>query len=157
MILEELREAVALELAYLQKTADDAAGLLALTQAREVTVYDRAAAAMLLAQFYNGIENVLKRISTYHEIPLPEGESSHAELFRQFCDPPRVPLPRLFPRAVEERFVILRRFRHFVHHSYAYQFDWERLRAGMATLRPGLDAFEAELAAYLARLGAQAS
>lgn len=107
---------------------------------------------MLVAQFYNGVENILKRICKYHGVPLPEGPNSHAELFKRFYEPTTPPLPLLFPKAIEEDFVILRRFRHFVYHSYAFDLDWERLRAGIETLEPAFHAFSDQVHAYLNRL-----
>ena len=60
-----LREELEIELQYMQKTVEDVSGLLDLVSVRPASVYDRAAAGMLLAQFYNGTENILKRISKY--------------------------------------------------------------------------------------------
>jgi hypothetical protein len=39
------------------------------------TVREQTAAAAFLAQFYNGIENILKRISIFYEVPLPTGDT----------------------------------------------------------------------------------
>lgn len=87
---------------YLQQTVDDLEGLLKSEVDSEPTVYDRAAAAMLLAQFYNGVENIMKRICSFHSVPLPEGDRSHAELFERFCDPPASSLPLFFPACVRK-------------------------------------------------------
>jgi hypothetical protein len=67
-------------------------------------------------------------------VPVPGGAQSHAALFRLFCEPEHSPLPVLVPPQLEEHLRILRRFRHFIRHSYAMHVDWERLRAGMELL-----------------------
>lgn len=149
----ELRKELDIELSFIQQTVSDAVDLLPRVGNGESTVYDRAAAGMLLAQFYNGVENILKRISKYCEVPLPSGPGSHAMLFRAFCDPPHASFPILFPGSVEENFVILRRFRHFVHHSYAFELDWERLKAGIGTLEQSFQVFKEQVIGYLDKLG----
>ncbi|MEW6702561.1 MAG: hypothetical protein AB1298_07565 [Bacteroidota bacterium] len=37
-----------------------------------------------MAQYYNGVENILKRITKYYNIPLPKTETWHLELFSFF-------------------------------------------------------------------------
>lgn len=92
----QLREEIAIELDALEVTVLE---LLALNQdlaSREPSVREKAAAAAFLAQFYNGIENILKRINRYHNVPLPTGETWHTDLFQRFCSPPHPDLPLLF-------------------------------------------------------------
>jgi hypothetical protein len=62
----------------------------------EPTVRENAAAAAFLAQFYNGIENILKRICRCHNVPLPTGDTWHTVLFQRFCSPAYADLPLLF-------------------------------------------------------------
>ena len=144
-----LREELEIELQYMQKTVEDVSGLLDLVSVRPASVYDRAAAGMLLAQFYNGTENILKRISKYQGVPLPEGPSSHAILFKQFCAPPAGNMPCLFPESIEEPFIILRRFRHFVFHSYAFDLDWERLQIGLQIVEGAFSVFKTQVQSFL--------
>jgi hypothetical protein len=91
----DLREEIAIELEAMTQVV---AELLALQQdvvGREVTVREKTAAAAFLAQFYNGIENILKRISYYYDVPLPEGDAWHVELFQRFTSL-TADLPQLF-------------------------------------------------------------
>ena len=74
---DELCEAIAVELEALEATVNE---LLALQQDiahREPTVREITTAAAFPAQFYNGIESILKRISRYHDVPLPTSETWH--------------------------------------------------------------------------------
>jgi hypothetical protein len=73
----DLREQIAVELNALEVTVNELLALQHDVAHRESTIRERAAAAAFLAQFYNGIENILKRISRYHNVPLPTGETWH--------------------------------------------------------------------------------
>jgi hypothetical protein len=92
----ELCEEIAVELEALEATVNELVALQEDIGHGEPTVRERAAAAAFLAQFYNGIENILKRISHYHNVPLLRGETWHIELFQRFCSPPYSDLPLLF-------------------------------------------------------------
>ncbi|MEW6607670.1 MAG: hypothetical protein AB1414_09505 [bacterium] len=79
---------------------------------REPTVREKTAAGAFLAQFYGGIENILKRISHFYSIPLPTGSNWHTDLFKRFCAPSYVPLPVLFDDSLSLAFAPFRKFRH---------------------------------------------
>lgn len=48
---------------------------------------EKVAAAGFLMQFYNGVENILKRISKDRGVALPEERRWHVELFEFLCIP----------------------------------------------------------------------
>lgn len=79
---EELCEEVAIELEALEITVNELLALQRDVADREPTTREKTAAAAFLAQFYSGVENILKRISLYHGVPLPTGETWHVDLFR---------------------------------------------------------------------------
>lgn len=148
----DLREEIALELDLLNLTVGE---LLALQQdvaERQPTMRETAATATFLAQFYTGLENVLKRISRFHNVPLPTGEMWHVELFKRFCIPAYPPLPGLFDPYLAATLAPYRRFRHVVHHGYSFQLDWDRMQEGISDIRSVLAQFTANLAAYLQAL-----
>jgi len=72
---DELGEEITIELESLEATIAELLALQRDVVHREPTVRETTAAAAFLAQFYNGIENILKRISRYHNVPLPTGET----------------------------------------------------------------------------------
>jgi len=51
---------------------------------REPTVREKTAGAAFLSEFYNGIENILKRISYFYGVPLPSGDTWHIDLFKRY-------------------------------------------------------------------------
>jgi hypothetical protein len=149
MSLADLEQEIAVELEALQTTVDE---LLALQQDvadREPTVREKTAAAAFLAQFYNGVENILKRISRYHDVPLPTGETWHVELFQRFCRPSYPGLPPLFDESLASALAPYRRFRHVVFHGYGFQLDWNRMAEGVANVQDVLLQIRETLSDYL--------
>ncbi|MCX7965284.1 MAG: hypothetical protein N2596_01465 [Syntrophorhabdaceae bacterium] len=134
MTPDELRYEIELEYDYLDQIVKELSQLLEDIGDRQPTVREKTAAAAFLAQFYNGVENILKRICHYYKIPLPTGDSWHIELFKRFCVPPYGPLPLLFNSDLAPDMATLRKFRHVVHHGYGFQLDWERLKEGMINI-----------------------
>jgi hypothetical protein len=120
---------------------------------REPTVREKAAAAAFLAQFYNGIENILRRIGRHHDVPLPAGETWPTDLFRRFCSPAHPGLPQLFNEASASDLAPYRRFRHVAFHSHGFQLDWGRMAEGVANVQQVFGQFKQGLAGYLDALG----
>jgi len=119
---------------------------------RNPTVREKAAAAAFLARFYNGIENILKRISHYHNVPLPADETWHVELFQRFCSPSYTDLPVLFDDVLASALAPYRRFRHVAFHGYAFQLDWNHMAEGVARVEDMLSRVTASVSDYLATL-----
>ncbi|MFH1050116.1 MAG: hypothetical protein V1779_04190 [bacterium] len=149
-MVEQFLSDVKIELNYLDKTSDDIICLINKTEEREINIYDTAAGSMLISQLYNGIENILKQILKFEKIPLPFGANSHIELFLMFTDERTIEnLPILFTNDIINGFSILRRFRHFTRHGYAYDIDWDRLKLGMKTVEELYNKFKTNLNSYL--------
>ena len=148
----ELREQIAIEMELLQNTVRELSALQQDEAGREPTVREKTAAAAFLAQFYTGIENILKRLSHFHGIPLPGGEAWHVDLFRRFCAPPLEPLPALFDDALASDLAPFRRFRHVVYHGYSFDLDWPRMSEGIAHVEDVFARFQGRLMDYLRTL-----
>jgi len=145
----ELREEITVELEALEAIVNELLALHHDLAGREPTVREKTAAAAFLAQFYNGIENILKRISSYYEIALPIGETWHVDLFNRFCTPPHPPLPALFDESLASALAPYRRFRHVVFHSYGFQLDWTRMAEGVAGAHNAFSQVKASISDYL--------
>jgi hypothetical protein len=150
----DLREELAVELQALVATVSELSALQQDLADKGPTVREKAAAAAFLAQFYNGIENILKRISRYHNVPLPTGETWHTDLFQRFCSPAYPDLPLLFDDALAADLAPYRRFRHVAFHSYGFQLDWSRMAEGVANAEKTFERFRQSLAGYLNSIGA---
>lgn len=146
MTVQELREEIDIELEYLENVIGELVALRSEVADLQPSVRDKTAAGAFLAQFYAGIENILKRLCCFYDIEAPRGESWHIDLFQWFCDPPRQPLPMLFDAELARRLSPFRKFRHVVYHGYGFQLDWSRMQDGInqidtvfSTLRQNID------------------
>jgi hypothetical protein len=124
-----------LELTYMNSTVQELLSLQNDLSNRKPTVRETVAAAAFLAQFYNGIENTLKRISQFQSVPLPTGENWHSDLFGRFCVPSHESLPGLFDESLATELEPYLRFRHLAIHTYGFQLDWNRMREGVEKVR----------------------
>jgi HepT-like protein len=149
MTVEELKDAITVEFAALQQVAHELESLRTDVACREPTVRERTAAAAFLAQFYTGIENILKRLSRFHGVGLPVGENWHFELFKRFCSPEQPPLPLLFDEVLARQLGPFRRFRHVVHHGYGFQIDWGRMHEGLEKVPEALVRFRSRVEEHL--------
>lgn len=150
----ELGEEIAIELEALETIVNELLALQQDVSHREPTVREEAASAAFLAQFYNGIENILKRISRYHNVPLPSGETWHIELFQRFCSPPHSDLPLLFDESLAASVAPYRRFRHVAFHSYGFQLDWSRMAEGVADVQNVFEQLKQTISEYLKSISA---
>jgi len=79
-----------------------------------------------LMNFYNGIENILKRICKEYYLILPKGESWHKELLILSYKPPEGKIP-IFNRETIERLAPYRNFRHRFVSGYGFQLNGEKM------------------------------
>lgn len=153
MTIEELREEVSIELDCMDKVVQEAVLLLDdLSDISEPTIREKTAAAAFLAQFYSGIENILKRIHRYHGVALPAGDSWHAEIFKRFCQPSYPPFTALFDETLASDLLPFRKFRHVVYHGYGFQLEWDRMKEGLEKIQDVHSRFTASASVYVAKL-----
>ena len=145
----DLREEIAIELEAMQVVVDELVALQQDVSAGEPTLREKTAAAAFLAQFYNGLENILKRISHYRNVPLPSGETWHVDLFQQFSNPSHQSLPNLFDKALSATLAPYRRFRHVAFHSYGFDLDWSRMVEGVEQIEGVFLEVRGRLSTYL--------
>ena len=152
MTAEELKADIAIEFDALRQVVNELEALRIDVAGREPTVREKTAAAAFLAQFYSGIENILKRLSRFHAVELPAGENWHLDLFKRFCPPAQPPLPMLFDEALAWQLGPFRRFRHVVHHGYGFQIEWDRMREGLGQAGAILAVFHDDVADHVNKL-----
>lgn len=152
MTADELREEINIELELIEDTMRELSSLRKDVGTREPSIREKAAAAAFMAQFYGGVENILKRICRFHAVPVPAGDTWHADLFKRFCTPSQEPLPALFDDSLAASMSAFRKFRHVVYHGYGFQLDWSRMKEGMASIDDTFRRFESRLNGYLRTL-----
>lgn len=79
-----------------------------------------------LMNFYNGIENIIKRISKGYYLTMPGGENWHKELLLLSVNPPQDKIP-LFSRNIVEKLNPYRNFRHRFVSGYGFQLKAEKM------------------------------
>lgn len=145
MSASELREETAIECEAIERMLAEIASLRRDVAGREPTTREVAGAGLFLVSFYNGVENILKRLWLHHRMPQPTGETWHLELLKGFCEPPREGLPCLLDAALERDLPPYRRFRHVVRHTYGFQLRWDQMRPGLESARDVFQRFRARL------------
>jgi hypothetical protein len=152
MQLNDLREEIDIELSLMENTVHELVALQRDLVERQPTIREKTAASAFLAQFYGGMENILKRICRFHNIPLPQGDTWHLDLFNMFCDPLTPPLPLLFDKGLKAELIPFRKFRHLVHHGYGIQLEWERMLPGIESVEEIFQKLKAIIIVYVDRL-----
>ncbi len=152
MTLDELREEINIEMELIETTLQELLALSKDVAGKEPTVREKTAAAAFMAQFYSGVENILKRISYFNSVSLPADATWHIDLFKRFCAPPYKSLPVLFDESLALAMAPFRKFRHVVHHGYGFQLDWSRMQEGIANIKDVFTQFKSKLSDYLQTL-----
>ncbi|MCF6147691.1 MAG: hypothetical protein E3K37_03435 [Candidatus Kuenenia sp.] len=69
MTSDELKEEINIELESIETVLQELSLLRKDMADREPTVREKTAASAFMAQFYSGVENILKRISYFYNVP----------------------------------------------------------------------------------------
>jgi len=103
-----------------------------------------AALAGLLHSFYNGVENILKRIAVHSGAIPPSSTSWHSELLESMAAPGSGRLA-VINRDLLERLRSYLGFRHVYRHSYTFQLRWSKMQPLVAGIEETLKEFEASV------------
>jgi len=148
----ELREEIDIQLELMAATVNEIAALCHDVGSGTPTVREKTAAAAFMAQFYGGVENILKRIHCYNGVALPGGDAWHIETFQRFCLPGHDQLPVLFDEQLMSSLAPYRKFRHVVYHGYGVLLDWGRMAEGLSRIPSVFISFRSAIEKYLATL-----
>jgi hypothetical protein len=148
----DLKDEVNYDLRQMQVVVDELTALRCDVGERSPTLREMMAAGAFLSSFYNGVENILKRISKYHGVALPTGDQWHVMLLDRFREPPEDGLPVLFTEPLAQSLDAYRRFRHVVRTSYGIELDWAKVSVGIDEVGPVFARFRAAVTDYLDRL-----
>ena len=86
--------------------------------------------AILLCNFYNGMENILKQVFKMRGIDVPSGHSWHRDMINQALS------HKIISQSLAENLKKYLAFRHYIVHSYAIDLDVRKIGA----LIKGVDA-----------------
>ena len=108
-----------------------------------------AALAAMLHSFYNGVENLLKRIAVENGEELPRGDTWHRQLLEQMASPndarPGVIAPQL-----RDRLNTYLAFRHVFRHSYTFDLRWDKMQELVLHCDETLELLQQSLERFLA-------
>ncbi len=141
--MDELLREIAAEKEYIDQT------FTALEEAlnrQEKTIVELAAIATFLHNFYNGTENLLKRVLKFKKVPIPDSASSHKDLLDLAANQNIISLN--LSKALDE----YRAFRHFFVHGYSVRLNETKLRPLAEHLPNVWKQFESELTTFVASM-----
>jgi len=117
----------------------------------QVQAYDRGAIGYLLHNFYNGCENIFRRIAAFFENDIG-ADSWHADLLRRM----RLQIDGYRPAVIDDELYRLledfRGFRNVFRNAYSFELDWERERLVAKRLERTASLLRVQVTAFLARL-----
>ena len=97
------------------------------------------------SQFYNGIENIFKRIHRHYNIEIPRGDVWHISLINRFSKESEFDLPIKLSDELFQQITDYRRFRHYFFHGYSHNLNWEILSNGVKDIRQVFNRFKQEI------------
>jgi len=127
----ELQDEIGLELSQLRSLLDTFSPLLLKVAITPPDAIEIAALAGMLHSFYNGVENILKRIAVHSGETLPASTSWHSELLESMAAPGSS-RPAVITRDLLERLRSYLGFRHMYRHSYTFQLRWSKMQTLVA-------------------------
>ncbi len=102
-----------------------------------------AGVATFIHNFYNGIENILKRIFKMYSLDIPSGSSWHIDLLNQSV------ANKIVSKEVRDRLTRFLGFRHYFTHAYALDLYVDKLEELVANILPTYNLFKQEINQFL--------
>lgn len=145
---DKLRKQVATELEQLGHLLETHQALLNRSSDTDPSAVELMALAAVLHSFYNGVENILKRIAIEIDGTMPTGEVWHRDLLDAAMRPSAA-RPQAVSAELGARLVEYLHFRHFFRHAYTFNLSWERMQALVSGCEATFRQLEAELQTFL--------
>ena len=142
---QQLIDEINIEIISMSIIALDVESLIKEVGNNTPTNIHKTALGGLAAQFYNGIENILKRIHKNLKIEIPKGEDWHVALIDRFSIASNIEFPIKISKELIEKISDYRRFRHYFFHGYSHNLNWDILKNGVIDIKEILEQFISEL------------
>jgi hypothetical protein len=143
-VWDSLQEQVALERRQLHRLFSVYRPLLEKCAASAPDDIELSALSAMLHSFYNGMENILKRVTLELGDPMPGGESWHKELLDSMSDATGNRNAVLSPQ-LRGRLKEYMEFRHVFRHAYIFSLNWDRMKPLVLGCEETLQLVEGEL------------
>ncbi len=145
---DKLRKEVAFERQQLHRLLEVHGSLVTKCAETPPTAVELSALAAMLHAFYNGIENILKRVADEVDRRIPSGQLWHQKLLLAMREP-NDSLPAVLSPALSGHLREYLQFRHVFRHAYTFELDWEKMRPLVLGCQQTLAEFEKELDSFL--------
>jgi hypothetical protein len=139
---------VAVELAQLRRLVVSHRPLIEACAATAPDPIGLSALAAMLHSFYNGIENLFKRVAIEIDGGPPATEAWHRRLLNSMASATDA-RPPLLSAALRDRLRGYLDFRHFFRHAYTFDLRWSKMEKLVRECEGTLGALEAECGAFL--------
>lgn len=123
----ETQRRVELELTQLRRLLREYSSLLQKASEEELEGAELLACAALVHSFYNGVENVFKRIALEIDGSIPSGQKWHADLLVQMEEESAL-RPAVISTDLRLRLGQYMDFRHVFRHAYSFDMQWAKMR-----------------------------
>jgi len=143
-VWDRLRKQVALERQQLHRLLSTSRPFIEQCASRPPNSAELFALAATLHSFYNGFENIFKRIAVELDGDLPDNEFWHRELLDSMGTPSNH-RPAILSEQLIERLDDYLAFRHFFRYAYLFNLEWDRMKPLVLGCQETLNLVEAEL------------
>jgi len=124
--VEELREEVEIEFEYMETVLKELEVLNRKTIEAKLSLVEITASAGFLHNFYNGVENIFKRILKHAKQNQGMNQHWHKELLRKFFLKENE--FAFLDRQLYDNLLEILKFRHVFVHGYGFHLQWELLK-----------------------------
>lgn len=125
MSVKELTEEIEIEFEYIETILKELETLDKKPGEYQPSMVEITGTGGLLHNFYNGIENIFKRILKFHKLKQEESKNWHKELVQKFYD--KRNSFSFLDRPIYEDLQEILKFRHLFIHGYGFFLQWELL------------------------------
>jgi len=147
-VWDNLRKAISLERQQLRRLLQDYRPLLEKCAAAPPNLTELSALALVLHSFYNGVENIFRRVATELGSGAPRGQFWHRRLLDSMKQPATA-RPALISEQLAERLDEYLQFRHLFRHSYGFDLGWNSMKPLALECQDTLKQLEWELDRFL--------
>lgn len=109
----------------------------------EYSISELAAIATFTHNFYNGIENILKRVLSFKHLEIKDSPTSHKDLLKTAFD------SGIISKELYDTLSDYLSFRHFFVHAYSFTLRWEELRPLVDRIKKTLENFKSAIYSFI--------
>lgn len=113
------------------------------TEGHDYSIPELAAIATFIHNFYNGIENIIKRVLAFKQIGIKDSPTWHKDLLKASSD------QRVISNDLYDTLSIYLSFRHFFVHAYSFTLRWEEMKPLVEDIENALKRFKFAIYDYI--------